>query len=168
MRKLLVVAIASAALVALAAPSAMAGDRHGGGRGHSGNNWGHSQGTWRGGHWAGQWRGGHGGHWHGGQGGHWHGGYWGPRIAFGVAPFYWPYYGGYYGGYSPYAYAAPGVAYADPPAVYTESPAYSSSAGTAAPPAVEREVVYPHGRYVLYGDGVSTPYRWVWIPSEKQ
>jgi hypothetical protein len=25
------------------------------------------------------------------------------------------------------------------------------------------EVVYPHGKYVLYGDGVSQPYRWVWI-----
>ncbi len=74
---------------------------------------------------------------------------------------------GYYGGYSPYAYAAPGVAYAEPPAVYTESPAYSTSAGTAPPPAVEREVVYPHGRYVLYGDGVSTPYRWVWVPNER-
>src|SRR5262245_23275704 len=27
------------------------------------------------------------------------------------------------------------------------------------------EVVYPHGKYVLYGDGVSQPYRWVWIRS---
>jgi hypothetical protein len=37
-----------------------------------------------------------------------------------------------------------------------------------APPAVERAIVYPHGRYVLHGDGVSTPYRWEWIPSETQ
>jgi len=27
------------------------------------------------------------------------------------------------------------------------------------------EVVYPQGKYVLYGDGVSQPYRWVWIRS---
>ena len=157
MRKLLVVAIASAALVALAAPSAMAGDRHGGGRGHSGKHWGahsHGHGHWRGGHWPGHWRG---SHWRGHHG-HWRGGYWGPGIAIGVSPFYWP-----------YAYHSPSVVYAEPPAVYTEPPAaYSSPADTAAPPAVEREVVYPHGRYVLHGDGVSTPYRWVWIPSETQ
>jgi hypothetical protein len=152
MRKLLVVAIASAALVALAAPLAMAGDRHGGGRGHSGKHWGHSHGHWRGGHWHGHWRG---GHWRGHHG-DWHGRYWGPRIAIGVSPFYWP-----------YAYHSPSVVYAEPPAVYTEPPAaYSSSAELAAPSAVEREVVYPHGRYVLHGDGVSTAYRWVWIPSQ--
>jgi hypothetical protein len=23
--------------------------------------------------------------------------------------------------------------------------------------------VYPHGKYVLYGDGVTQPYQWVWI-----
>jgi hypothetical protein len=28
---------------------------------------------------------------------------------------------------------------------------------------VPREVVYPHGKYVLYGDGVNQPYQWVWI-----
>ena len=27
------------------------------------------------------------------------------------------------------------------------------------------EVVYPHGRYVLYGDGVSQPWQWVWLPA---
>jgi hypothetical protein len=26
-------------------------------------------------------------------------------------------------------------------------------------------VVYPHGRYVLRGDGVGMPYAWVWIPN---
>jgi hypothetical protein len=32
---------------------------------------------------------------------------------------------------------------------------------TAQPPAVH----YPHGRYELHGDGVATPYQWVWIPA---
>lgn len=26
-------------------------------------------------------------------------------------------------------------------------------------------VLYPHGRYELRGDGVTTPYHWVWIPN---
>ncbi len=33
------------------------------------------------------------------------------------------------------------------------------------PPAVQREVIYPNGKYVLYGDGVNQPYEWVWIPA---
>jgi hypothetical protein len=32
-------------------------------------------------------------------------------------------------------------------------------------PAFSREVVYAHGRYVLYGDGVSRPFQWIWIPN---
>jgi hypothetical protein len=32
-------------------------------------------------------------------------------------------------------------------------------------PTVQREVVYPSGKYVLYGDGVNQPYQWVWIPA---
>jgi len=24
-------------------------------------------------------------------------------------------------------------------------------------------VIYPTGRYVLYGDGVYSPYQWIWI-----
>jgi len=31
------------------------------------------------------------------------------------------------------------------------------------PPAVQREGVYPNGKYVLYGDGVNEPYQWVWM-----
>src|SRR5438128_552296 len=37
-----------------------------------------------------------------------------------------------------------------PPAVYQQPP-------------VRRQVVYPHGKYVLYGDGVNQAYQWVWI-----
>src|SRR5712691_5540091 len=32
-------------------------------------------------------------------------------------------------------------------------------------PAYSRVVQYPHGRYQLYGDGIQTPYQWVWIPN---
>jgi hypothetical protein len=71
-----------------------------------------------------------------------------------------PYWGGYpyYGGYPyPYYYTPPAVVYTAPP------PAYSEPAPAPAAPAVQREVIYPHGKYVLEGDGVTTPYRWVWI-----
>jgi hypothetical protein len=26
-------------------------------------------------------------------------------------------------------------------------------------------IEYPHGRYELRGDGITIPYRWVWIPN---
>lgn len=64
--------------------------------------------------------------------------------------------------------------YAPPPPVYATPPAYATPAYTAAPaypvaaarqPAVKREVVYAHGRYVLLGDGAATPYQWVWVPN---
>ena len=48
-----------------------------------------------------------------------------------------------------------------PPAMYS-SPAYGPSAPT--PPA-PRIVEYPTGRYELRGDGIGTPYTWVWIPN---
>ena len=54
----------------------------------------------------------------------------------------------------PVTYAAPSVAYAAP-IVYQQPSA----------PLVQREVVYPHGRYVLYGDGVTQAWQWVWIPA---
>jgi hypothetical protein len=132
------------------------GSRGGGGHGGGSNGW-RGGSDWHGGHGGG----GHGhGGWHGGHWGGWRGGYWGG---------YWPYYGygywpGYWGGYWPYygysgGYYAPSVAY-DDRAVYAEA-----ATSYAAPAAVEREVVYPHGRYVLEGDGVSTAYRWIWIPN---
>ncbi|MBI3825933.1 MAG: hypothetical protein HY294_08055 [Candidatus Rokubacteria bacterium] len=54
----------------------------------------------------------------------------------------------------PVVYPAP--VYAIPASTYAAAPA---------PVAVRREVVYPHGRYVLYGDGVTTAYQWVWLPT---
>jgi hypothetical protein len=70
----------------------------------------------------------------------------------------------------PFAIAAavtPPAVYAPPPAVYS-SPApvvYTRPAYVAAAPAPARQVVYPHGRYVLYGDGVSRAYQWIWVPN---
>jgi hypothetical protein len=66
---------------------------------------------------------------------------------------------------------APAPVYAAPP-VYAPAPAYAAPpyfgppAAYAAPPAppVPRVVEYPGGRYELRGDGVTSPYTWVWIP----
>ena len=55
---------------------------------------------------------------------------------------------------APIVYAAP--VYGAPPVMYYARPA---------PPAILRQVVYPHGRHVLYGDGVRTAYQWVWVPN---
>jgi hypothetical protein len=69
----------------------------------------------------------------------------------------------------PPVYAAPPVVYQPPPpVVYQQPPAvYQQPPAAPAPPAplVQREVVYPHGKYVLYGDGVSQPWQWVWVAS---
>jgi hypothetical protein len=63
-----------------------------------------------------------------------------------------------------YTYPAP--VYAPQPAYYATAPAVSYSAPPApATPAIQREVIYPHGRHVLYGDGVTAAYRWVWVPN---
>ena len=117
--------------------------------------------AWAGGGWRGGYYGCHGGYYGG------HGGWWWPGAIIGglalgaaaivTAPFvalssppsYSP----------PVVYAPP--TYAAPPLVYQQAPIY-------APPrtaAVQREVVYPNGRYVLYGDGVRQPWEWVWVPS---
>ena len=47
-----------------------------------------------------------------------------------------------------YASAPPAYAYAPPP-----------------PPPLVRVIYYSTGRYVLYGDGMTAPYQWVWIPN---
>ena len=63
----------------------------------------------------------------------------------------------------PVVYAPPPAVYSSPaPAVYTR-PAYAAASAPA--PAVSRQVVYPHGRYVLFGDGVNRAYQWIWVPN---
>ena len=55
----------------------------------------------------------------------------------------------------------PPAAYYPPPTYYAQ-PARKRAYAAPAPP-VQNEVVYPHGRYVLRGDGVTSAYQWVWI-----
>ena len=67
-----------------------------------------------------------------------------------------------------YPLYAPPPVYAAPPLVYQAPPPmmYQQAQASAPPaPLVQREVVHPHGRYVLYGDGVSQPWQWVWYPA---
>jgi hypothetical protein len=88
--------------------------------------------------------------------GHVHFGFWGPGLFVGglalgaalAAPYRYPYYA-----YPPdYYYAPPAVIYQSPPTYVAPAP-------------VQREVVYPHGKYVLHGDGVTQAWQWVWVPS---
>ncbi len=55
-----------------------------------------------------------------------------------------------------YVAAPPQVIYAPPPQLMVVQPP------APAPPTV---IQYPHGRYELRGDGVTTAYQWVWIPN---
>ena len=78
---------------------------------------------------------------------------------------YWPYGG--FGGYAQapvvYTYYVP---YEAEP-VYVPVPVYPPSGNGETDlglPQMPNVVPYPGGRYVLMGDGVGTPYRWVWIP----
>ena len=101
------------------------------------------------------------GYGHGGYYGR-HGWWWGPGailggVALGVAaivtaPFW---------ALSAASAYAPPVAYAPPPP-YQSVPSY---ARVQAAPQLQREIVYPTGRYVLYGDGVRQPWQWVWVPA---
>lgn len=84
--------------------------------------------------------------------------------------------------------ASPVVVYASPPVVYGppgyyDSSAYYNSSVRYDPPAIysppargavsvapaltptPNVIQYPTGRYELRGDGVATPYTWVWIPN---
>ena len=58
----------------------------------------------------------------------------------------------------------------DPPAVYSRAAVYGPPVGgtvsvAPAPPSMPSVIEYPTGRYELRGDGVTTPYMWVWIPN---
>jgi hypothetical protein len=69
-------------------------------------------------------------------------------------------------------YPQPVVYYYPPPAYYAPpAQTYAPPPAPTAPPVsqdaqpIQREVVFASGRWVLQGDGVSVPYRWVWIPN---
>jgi hypothetical protein len=70
----------------------------------------------------------------------------------------------------PLSYAPASTYYAAPPAygapsAYAAAPAYANQAYIAPAPVPPRVVEYPHGRYMLRGDGITTAYQWVWIPN---
>ena len=68
--------------------------------------------------------------------------------------FFDPWYPYYYYPYPydyPYVYQPPIVVEPSPPVVAQEP--------------IQREVVYPTGKYVLHGDGINDPWQWVWIPA---
>jgi len=111
----------------------------------------------------------HGGGHHGGFHHHGRGCCFGGFFGF---PFYYPFLGYPYA-YAypyPYAYSYPYPAYTYPPPTYSSvGPMYDAQPVTAQPSVqtyanVQREVVYPNGKYVLYGDGVTQPWQWVWVP----
>ena len=56
----------------------------------------------------------------------------------------------------------PRPVYAAP--VYLAPPPYQVIYAAPPPPA-PTVVYYPHGRYELLGDGITTAYQWVWIPN---
>ncbi len=139
-RRVLVLFAIVALLVGITVPAdaARGGGGHGGGGHHGG--------------------GAHGGFHHGFHGHGFHGG--GCCVfSFGVGlgyPYYgYPYYGYPYYPYYPYDAAYPAYTYTPPPVAQNVN----------AQPLIQREVVYPNGKYVLYGDGVTQPYKWVWVPA---
>jgi hypothetical protein len=61
----------------------------------------------------------------------------------------------------PPAYSAPPMIYGGPsPYAY-----YGAASVPPPPPPAPRVVEFPTGRYELRGDGVYSPYSWVWIPN---
>ena len=54
----------------------------------------------------------------------------------------------------------------DDPWAYAVPPIYAPPGGSVSvAPSTPDIVEYPEGRYELRGDGIVTPYRWVWIPN---
>ena len=78
-----------------------------------------------------------------------------PAVVVAPPPLYYAPAPTYYAG--PPAYGAP--------AAYTAAPGSANQAYNAPAPVQPRVVQYPHGRYVLQGDGITTAYQWVWIPN---
>jgi hypothetical protein len=109
---------------------------------------------------------------HGGHGVHHHHGHrfvhrpfnsFGTVVVWGAPFAYWPYYDTpLYN--PPLAYAPPATYVAPPYVVPYAPPAASSLSLTPASPPTPSVVEFPTGRYELRGNGITEPYRWVWIP----
>jgi hypothetical protein len=142
------------AAVLLLAPSAWAGGRGGGGGSSNGVSAGRSGG------WSGR-SGFNGGHGHRHHGFH-HGRFHNKSIIVWSSPFW----------YSAPVYTPPPVVYSPPPVYIAPQFVYQTPVGgggyypaVPAPPLGPRVVEFSTGRYELRGDGMSTPYTWVWIPN---
>jgi len=72
-----------------------------------------------------------------------------------------------YWGYGVYAQPVTYVTYVpyEPAPVYEPAPAYSPPSMELGLPPIPSVIAYPNGRYVLMGDGLTSAYRWVWIPN---
>ena len=76
-------------------------------------------------------------------------------------------------GYNDAMYGDAGAGYAVPPAYsapgYGAAPDYAPPVNTVSiappPPPMPSVVEYPNGRFELRGDGMASPYNWVWIPN---
>ena len=65
--------------------------------------------------------------------------------------------------YAPAIYSDPAPAYVSAPMVYSPPP--GGAVSVAPSPPTPSVVQFPTGRYELRGDGMTTPYTWVWIPN---
>jgi hypothetical protein len=78
---------------------------------------------------------------------------------------YLPYWG--FGVYSPppVTYVTYNYVSYEPAPVYEPAPAYSPPSMELGLPSIPSVIPFPDGRYVLMGDGLTSAYRWVWIPN---
>ena len=81
-----------------------------------------------------------------------------PLIPFGGRFVYAP--PAWFGSYASYA---PAPVYASP-GMYSE-PVSSTVSIASAPYSMPSVIPFPTGRYELWGDGLTSPYQWVWIPN---
>jgi uncharacterized protein DUF4124 len=86
--------------------------------------------------------------------------FFGPFVPFGVIASPVVVFAPQPGPYAPPAYDGSSI-YDDPPPAY--SPPARGTVSLAPPP--PNVIQYPTGRYELRGDGMNTPYTWVWIPN---
>src|SRR5262249_12519883 len=93
--------------------------------------------------------------------------YWGaPPAYWGCPPAYWgaaPMDSGAPPGYSAPGYTAPPTNFAPPPD--SAPPIQFPQLVPSPTPEVQREIVFPNGRYLLFGDGVTQPWQWAWEPA---
>lgn len=101
----------------------------------------------------------HGGRFHHGSGFHRRGCCVNGRFFYGFVPIY----------AAPYSYSAAPYSYPVSPYSYpaypSPYPGYDSGMQMDVAPATPQEICYPNGCYRLQGDGVTTAYRWLWVPA---